>query len=257
MRTSSGAGSMPSGMSCDANDGVSRCPTPEGAAAEHAGVPGGAGRTAIIVAESRGLVRAGLAGLLATWPHGPVCPAATLDQVLALVDAEPGAVLLLDLDLLGNADPAGLGAVRARAPGVRVIAMAGRNSRDGILACLAAGAHGFVARTAEFAELARAIETVRGGGVHVPATLATPAEPVPASLVPAPAASAPILTGRQQDVLRLLAEGRSTKDIARTLDLAVSTIKVHLAALYRTVGAHNRVEALCRAGILPSMRQAA
>ena len=43
---------------------------------------------------------------------------------------------------------------------------------------------------------------------------------------------------------------------ARTLDLAVSTIKVHLAALYRTFGAHNRVEALCRAGCLPAMAYA-
>ena len=54
-------------------------------------------------------------------------------------------------------------------------------------------------------------------------------------------------------MLRLLAEGRSTKDIARTLDLAVSTIKVHLGALYRAFGARNRVEALCRAGRLATV----
>jgi DNA-binding NarL/FixJ family response regulator len=47
-------------------------------------------------------------------------------------------------------------------------------------------------------------------------------------------------------VLRLLAEGRSTKDIARRLGLAVSTVKVHIAAIYRAIGARNRVEAVLR-----------
>ena len=66
-------------------------------------------------------------------------------------------VLLVDLDLLGPAGIAGLQAVRLGHPAVRIIALAGRNSRDGLLACLSAGAHGFVARRAEFEELARAI----------------------------------------------------------------------------------------------------
>lgn len=51
------------------------------------------------------------------------------------------------------------------------------------------------------------------------------------------------LTGRQLDVLRLVREGKSTKEIARHLDLAVPTVKTHLAALYRQLGVRNRVEA--------------
>ena len=53
----------------------------------------------------------------------------------------------------------------------------------------------------------------------------------------------PSLTGRQLDVLRLVREGKSTKEIARHLDLAVPTVKTHLAALYRQLGVRNRVEA--------------
>jgi DNA-binding NarL/FixJ family response regulator len=60
---------------------------------------------------------------------------------------------------------------------------------------------------------------------------------------------APALTGRQRDVLRLLGEGRSTKDIARRLGLAVPTVKTHLAALYRQLGARNRVEAVVKASM--------
>ena len=65
----------------------------------------------------------------------------------------------------------------------------------------------------------------------------------------APAASsqqARPLTRRQQDVLSLLAQGRSTKDIARTLDLGIGTIKAHLDGLYRTLGVHNRIAAVAR-----------
>ena len=54
------------------------------------------------------------------------------------------------------------------------------------------------------------------------------------------------LTGRQHDVFRLLAEGCATKTIARRLDLAVGTVKVHLAAIYRQLGVRGRLEALAR-----------
>ena len=53
----------------------------------------------------------------------------------------------------------------------------------------------------------------------------------------------PPLTGRQRDVLRLVREARSTKEMARQLGLAVPTVKTHLAALYRQLGVRNRVEA--------------
>ena len=203
----------------------------------------------IVVAESRGLVRAGLVSLLTAWSGAAVSAAATLDAALAAVAGEDGAqLLLLDLDLLGEAGPRALQSVRQLHGGLRVIVLAGEDSRDAILACLGAGAHGFVARTAEFDELVRAIVAVRAGGIHVPHGAARPAIRAPAP---------PALTARQLEVLRLLAEGRSTKDIARTMDLAVSTIKVHLAGLYRSVGARNRVEAIRRSGVLGPTAQAA
>jgi EAL domain-containing protein (putative c-di-GMP-specific phosphodiesterase class I)/DNA-binding CsgD family transcriptional regulator len=58
------------------------------------------------------------------------------------------------------------------------------------------------------------------------------------------------LSPRQMDVMRLLSQGRSVKDIARRLDLGVGTVKVHLALAYTALGAHNRVEAVLRAGLI-------
>jgi DNA-binding NarL/FixJ family response regulator len=79
-----------------------------------------------------------------------------------------------------------------------------------------------------------------------PQGMATPSNPPPAERL---AAAGPALTGRQRDVLHLLGEGRSTKDIARRLGLAVPTVKTHLAAIYRQLGARNRVEAVVKASI--------
>ena len=80
----------------------------------------------------------------------------------------------------------------------------------------------------------------------------------PATLVGAPSAPArsvqhevsPLLanlTERQIEVFRLLSEGCATKTIARRLGLAIGTVKVHLAAIYRALDAHNRIEALAKA----------
>ncbi len=210
----------------------------------------------VIVAEQFALVRESLVALLSAAEAGCAGPsavrgAASLVEAAAVMGREPRGVLLLDLGLLeeGSGVAAGLQAIRSRFPAWHVVALSERETREGVLLCLAAGAHGAVAKTAGAAELLRAVAVVGRGGVHVPAVLA---EPAPVAAVPA-SRPEPVsqLTERQRDVLRLMAEGRSTKDIARTLDLAVSTIKVHLAAVYRTVGARNRVEALCRAGLLP------
>jgi len=64
------------------------------------------------------------------------------------------------------------------------------------------------------------------------------------------AAASPLLahlTERQVEVFQLLSEGCATKTIARRLGLAVGTVKVHLAAIYRVLGAHSRIEALAKA----------
>ncbi len=230
-------------------------------------------RDSLIVAERFGLVRDGLVALLSSAQQDSDQPnqqrrvrsAATLADAVALMANEPDGVLLLDLGLLDAPAGSSLGAcsglqgIRSRFPAWHVVAMSELETRDGVLQCLAAGAHGVIAKTAGTAELLRAVSVVANGGVHVPAVMAAP-EAATAAMPPIgptspvrPFHPEPVsqLTDRQRDVLRLMAEGRSTKDIARTLDLAVSTIKVHLAAVYRTVGARNRVEALCRAGLLP------
>ncbi len=166
----------------------------------------------------------------------------------ALCETAPD-LLLLDLGMTGLGGPDGLRHLRQTYPAVRLVVLAEADDPVTILACLAAGAHGYVLQASSTPDLLRALEIVEGGGVFAPASLAAPTRAMPQA---APTSAAG-LTERQREVLRLLSAGRPTKAIARELGVAVGTVKVHLAAIYRALGATNRVEALVKAGRLPSM----
>jgi DNA-binding NarL/FixJ family response regulator len=81
----------------------------------------------------------------------------------------------------------------------------------------------------------QAVRLVLAGGTYVPPRLAGEAAAAPSTLG---------LTERQSDVLRLLAEGKPNKTIARELDISEATVKVHLVAVFRALGARNRTEAV-------------
>ena len=207
-------------------------------------------RPRVLVAEAVPLMREGLVALLRDAamqgaPWSLVAGAETVDGAMALLDQSP-CIVLLGVFQEPDARLEAIAGLRSCCPATRVLVLAGAgDTSEGVLPILSAGAHGLVPRSATAAELVRAVSAVARGDLHLPAGGNGPAV-APTKAVP----EAPTLTGRQRDVLLLLAEGRSTKDIARSLDLAVSTIKVHLAAVYRATGARNRVEALRRAGLL-------
>jgi DNA-binding NarL/FixJ family response regulator len=203
----------------------------------------------VLIAHRFALVGQALIGLLAsrkpTHTFAPVDGMAELEQSLRATRAD---LLVIDLGLdgLGGAD--GLRPLREKFPRLRLIVLAENDDPSSILGCLAAGAHGYVLQSSTTKLLLHALDIVESGGVFVPSALPVP---VRATAVPQVGSSA-ALTERQREVLRLLSGGRPTKAIARELGVAVGTVKVHLAAIYRALGATNRVEALVKAGGLPS-----
>jgi DNA-binding NarL/FixJ family response regulator len=159
------------------------------------------------------------------------------------------ALALFDLAMPGMVSPAGLKTVRECFPDVRVAVVSASQARRDILCALEAGVHGYVPKGLGVAELARALEAVCSGMIYVPPSLA---ELMPGEeLAPVPVLSAvdrelddlDLLSNRQREVLRLLVEGQSNKEMARSLGLSPGTVKFHLAALFRHLGVVNRVEA--------------
>ena len=109
---------------------------------------------------------------------------------------------------------------------------------------ISAGVHGYIPKSLPSAEIANAIRTILDGGIYVPPALGR-REPDTA-VRSNEALEADKLTSRQKEVLAELLKGRASKEIARTLDIAEGTVKIHLAAIYRALGVRTRAEAIAR-----------
>lgn len=122
-------------------------------------------------------------------------------------------------------------------------------SRADILFALEAGAHGYLTTRLGVAESRQAIVTVLSGAIYVPSSFAGGSKGE--DLLGGAAASAPMpalgftskLTKRQFDVFRMLAEGKSNKEIARELAVAEGTVKIHVTGILRRMGVSNRAAA--------------
>lgn len=164
--------------------------------------------------------------------------AATATRIL---DNEPDvALILLDLALPGTRGLDLLADLMQDYPGVPVVVLSATHDRATVNAALAAGARGFVPKTADVRELLAAIRSVRDGGDYLTSDI---------TLVPdgdgvriAPGALG--LTSRQADVLLLMIQGKPNKLICRDLRLSEGTVKVHVSAILKALRCHTRTEAV-------------
>lgn len=213
------------------------------ASPSHASSTGG---PVAIVADDDAFFRLALATLLVRrLGFARVVETGSLDEALAALAETPEASLaLFDLRMPGMAGAASLSAVRECFPTVKAAILSGSTDRDDILTALAAGSHGYVPKTLPPPEVASALEVILGGAIYVPPFLADIPAPGTAPTVREPGdVPAASLTRRQRDVLELIVDGRSNKEIARILTLGEGTVKVHVAALLRTLGVANRAAA--------------
>lgn len=168
-------------------------------------------------------------------------------------------LILLDLALPGIDGISVLPILRERVPTVPVVVLSGNQDAQIIREVLSAGAVGFIPKTTTSKELQDALKLVLDGEIYLP--------PWPLGLVNLETATAPItsiqsneiLTQRQQEVLELLSLGLPNKSIANRLELTEGTVKLHVTAILRKLGARNRTEAVRQAthrGMLESVRPA-
>ena len=142
-------------------------------------------------------------------------------------------VVLLDLELPG------MGGVDAIARvGKPVLVLTAYANDEQIDAVLRAGARGYLLKGAALDEIERAIRAVAAGQTYL--------DPKVASRVVA-LSGAPRLSAREREVLRLVAHGRSNKEIASALDIAERTVKFHVTAIFNKLGAENRAQAVALA----------
>ena len=127
---------------------------------------------------------------------------------------------------------------RERAPGVRIVALSSIADPEHIEHALNAGALAYVIKTAQPDDLASAVRQAFDHSVFFPGTAEASA------FAPAPATNAAgPLTKRELEILRLVAEGHTNAQMARTLWVTEQTVKFHLSNIYRKLGVANRTEA--------------
>ena len=170
-------------------------------------------------------------------------------EAIAILDCEPDVELvLLDLALPGTRGLDFLADMMLDYPGVPVVVLSATHDDATVRAALAAGARGFIAKTASPQTLLAALARVFDGETYRTDDVTAGAEADGVHI----ASSDLGLTARQSDVLRLLVQGKPNKLICRDLRLSEGTVKVHVSAILRTLNVRTRTQAvaeLARRGI--------
>lgn len=187
----------------------------------------------IVIAEDQSLLRGALAALLSLEPDiDLLAQAQDGEEAVRLVkDLKPD-VLVTDIEMPGLTGIEASEALRQAGSSTRVLIVT-TFARPGYLQrALQAGVLGYVLKDAPSEELADAVRRVAQGQRAVAAELAESAWSAPV-----------MLTARERDILKLVEEGKSNKEIARTLSLSPGTVRNYLADATQKLGAANRIEA--------------
>lgn len=204
----------------------------------------------LILAALRAIIESICAGLR-------VSTATAADQARSVLAREPEHdLVLLDLELDDTPGFTLLAEWREAYPELPVVVMSRADRAEDVVQAIDLGAMGFLPKRLSTAALADALQLVLAGGIYVPPvdTAAAPAAAVshtpqaPHSGSRTPLDAIPYdklgITPRQADVLAMLLQGRSNKDIARRLDLSVETVKDHVGAVLRALGVTSRTQAV-------------
>lgn len=193
----------------------------------------------VLIADDHGVVRRGLAGLIAEQPDLElVAEASDGRQAVELTLEHSPDVALLDLSMPGLDGIEATREILSSRPQTRVAILTSFAEPARIRAALAAGALGYLLKDCEPEELVSGIRLVGAG--HSP--LAAQAAQALAQ-GHATANSSGHLTPREGAVLGLVARGCSNKEIARRLEISEKTVKAHLTSVFRAIGVFDRVQA--------------
>lgn len=169
------------------------------------------------------------------------------------------ALVVIDLNLPVIDGLAGLALVRQLRPEMPVLMMSAQGSPSDVELAIARGARGFFPKSYESHEILKVIERVLEGHIYKP-QVSDHADTQPMGFMHLPrplaghdlpdAGKAATLTDRQMQVMALLAQGKSNKEICRELDLAAGTVKMHISSVFSALQVTNRTQALVAASRL-------
>ena len=209
----------------------------------------------LLLVDDHTLFRRGLKALLSQDERFEVCGEAgdAGEALRALPTLRPD-VVLLDNHLPGVRGVDAIPSLKEAAPATRILMLTVSENESDLAAALQAGADGYLLKTVESEQLSDTIVKVMDGESVISPEMMTKlvavfraqAAPLPGSAPlcqSEPAAAPELLSPREREILRLIARGDSNKLIARTLDIAETTVKIHVQNILRKLGLSSRVQA--------------
>jgi DNA-binding NarL/FixJ family response regulator len=203
-------------------------------------------RLRILLVEDHETVRQGLKLLIDREPDLQVVgEAADGAQAIARARHEPLDVVVMDLSMPGMSGVVATRKLKELWPDLAVISLTRHADQTFLKELLRAGASGYVLKQSSHAELFRAIRAAAGGQQYIdPALTHHLAAPFAAQERKRTGRGVPAITSRETEVLRLVSQGYSNKEIAGQLELSVKTIEVHKANAMRKLDLHGRIDLL-------------
>jgi len=208
----------------------------------------------VLLVDDHALVRAGMRSLLQDLPDVEVvAEAGDGAEALAAAERERPDVVLMDIAMKGMNGLEAAARLREGLPGVKVIILSMHTSEEYVLLALRAGAAAYLIKDSATSELELALKCVMRGETYLSPAISRQVVDGYVQRVGASAGPEP-LTPRQREVLKRIAEGRSTKEIAFELSLSVKTVETHRAQIMERLGIRDvagLVRYAMRAGLVP------
>ena len=205
----------------------------------------------VLIADDHGIVRQGLQMYLGSDPEIEIVGEARNGaEAVALAHQLRPDVILMDLLMPVMDGIAATAAIRRELPDTEVVALTSVLEDAAVVEAVRAGAIGYLLKDTEADELRRAIKSAAAGQVQ----LSPQAAARLMREVRTPEKSHESLTERECDVLRLLAQGQSNKEIAQHLNVSEQTVKTHVSHVLNKLGVPSRTQAALyamRAGLVP------
>jgi DNA-binding NarL/FixJ family response regulator len=194
----------------------------------------------ILIADDHVLFREGLRQMLLQLSDEiTIIEAADHEGVLHLAAQHADADLaLLDLNMPGKEPLAALAAILAQSPTIPIVVLSASEDLDDVRRVLEAGAMGFIPKRETAKVILSALRLVLSGGIYIPPMLMQKDPGLGARRGEVG------FTPRQREVLQRLVLGKSNKEIGREMSLSDATVKVHLAAIFRSLNVGSRAEAV-------------
>ena len=202
----------------------------------------------VLIADEQSLFRDGLTLRLKEINQTiDILQSSSLTETLQILSAEPNTdILILDIDLAGFSAEETIKNIQNISPSAKIIAISSSEDAHNIKNILSLGAKGYIPKRSDSNILSGALKLILDGGTYIPPVMLK-TDSISKLTSPTLPPLKKNLTNRQSQVLDLIAQGKSNKQIAYDMGVSEATVKLHINALLRSLKVNNRTQAVITA----------